>query len=115
MKKPVGSELRTDSKPVHRFLRGDGLEPRYGETMCSFWQWRIIAQHLRGGEVNFQNRARFQNTSPKDVARNRLKELLDAIHRAEPPRRSGRDCRRSSNRAVGCRSRASPTVRSGGG
>jgi hypothetical protein len=32
----------------------------------------------------------------------------------EPPRRSGRDCRRSSNRAVGCRSRASPTVRSGG-
>jgi monoamine oxidase len=32
-----------------------------------------------------------------------------------PPRRSGRDCRRSSNRAVGCRSRASPTVRSGGG
>jgi tetratricopeptide (TPR) repeat protein len=30
-------------------------------------------------------------------------------------RRSGRDCRRSSNRAVGCRSRASPTVRSGGG
>src|ERR1700731_3068921 len=28
----------------------------------------------------------------------------------EPPRRSGRDCRRSSNRAVGCRSRASPTV-----
>ncbi len=33
----------------------------------------------------------------------------------EPLRRSGRDCRRSSNRAVGCRSRASPTVRSGGG
>jgi hypothetical protein len=33
----------------------------------------------------------------------------------EPPRRSGRDCRRSSNRAVGCRSRASPTVRPGGG
>ena len=63
MKKPVGSELRTDSKPVHRFLRGDGLEPRYGETMCSFWQWRIIAQHLRAGEVNFENRARFQNTS----------------------------------------------------
>src|ERR1700731_727805 len=33
----------------------------------------------------------------------------------EPSRRFGRDCRRSSNRAVGCRSRASPTVRSGGG
>jgi hypothetical protein len=33
----------------------------------------------------------------------------------EPPRRSGRDCRRSANRVVGCRSRASPTVRSGGG
>src|ERR1700693_2653922 len=33
----------------------------------------------------------------------------------EPSRRSGRECRRSSNRGVGCRSRASPTVRSGGG
>jgi hypothetical protein len=64
MKQPVGSELRIDSKPVHRFLRADGLEPRYGETMCSFWQWRMIAQHLRGGEVNFQNRARFQNHEP---------------------------------------------------
>jgi hypothetical protein len=46
----------------HRFLRADGLEPRYGETMCSFWQWRTIAQHLRAGEVNFENRARFHTS-----------------------------------------------------
>jgi hypothetical protein len=54
---------------AHRFQTSSPLlargctRARYGETMCSFWQWRIIAQHLRAGEVNFENRARFQNTS----------------------------------------------------
>jgi hypothetical protein len=53
MKQPVGSELRVDSKPVHCYLRADGLEPRYGENNVLLLAMALATRPLTASHGQF--------------------------------------------------------------